>query len=53
MCVVHIHVSICVEVEGNFEELVLSFYWDGPGDGNLAIRLGGKHLYPLSPLTSF
>lgn len=49
----HVRASICVEMEGNFEELILSFYWDGSGDGNLAIRISGKHLYPLSYLTIF
>jgi hypothetical protein len=28
--------------------LALSFYCVGPKDGTQVIRLGGKHLYPLS-----
>lgn len=30
--------------EGNLQELVLSFYYVGPGDWKQVVGLGGKHL---------
>lgn len=41
-----------VEVRGNLQELVLSFYHTDPEDGTWVIRLGSKYLYPMSHLIS-
>lgn len=37
--------------EDNFEELVLFLHHVGSGNGTLAIRLDGRHLYLLSNLS--
>lgn len=37
----------CVEVRGNFQESVLSFYSLGPRNSARVVRLGDKHLYLL------
>lgn len=38
-------------LEENFQELVLSFRHDNPGDTAQLLRLGRKWLYPLSHFT--
>ena len=42
----------CVGVRGQPERVILFFYHAGPGHGIQVLRLGGKHLYPLSHLKS-
>lgn len=37
--------------EDNLSGLVLSFYCVGPRDQTQVLRLGGKHLYPLSSVS--
>ena len=49
---VYMCVQMCVEVEDNFQELVLSLYHVGFGTSTQVIKPQGKHLYPLSPLVS-
>jgi hypothetical protein len=40
-----------MEITDKLEELVLSFFHVGSQDQTQKLRLGGKHLYQLSPLT--
>lgn len=53
---VHMHMTHAVACvrrsEDSFQESVIpSFHRVGPGGQTQAMRLTGKHLYPLSPLT--
>jgi hypothetical protein len=55
LCFYFVCASITVRIwqsENNFVKLVLSFHHIGPGDQSQIIRLGGKHFYPLSYLSS-
>lgn len=35
--------------EDNFQELVLSFHHEGPGDRTRVVRFHSRHLYPPGP----
>lgn len=60
-CIVYTHVHVCVKAcamagvcssEDSLWELVLSFSYVSPKGQTEVVKLGGRHAYPLSHLTS-